>query len=197
MEKDQAERLVWNWIATRPIVRDLIMDLRQLFSESKDIWLVGGAVRDCLLQLQVKDLDFVVDTSARFAKDVEKLGGKPNVFGGLNFVRAGLPIDLWSLEDTYFIKKFKMPATKESFLEGAPFNLDKVMFNVRTARMDERGFLRGISAKEIVYAPCKVYLERSHARRCVRLQKKTGFTLHKTAQDLLVRREKSLLISEH
>jgi hypothetical protein len=73
------------------------------------------------------------------------------------------------------------------FLEGAPFNLDKIAYDILTDRLYDNGCIEGINQREIRYAPAWPYLESIQAARAVLLRRKTDFRFHDSVLRLLER----------
>lgn len=175
----------------------IVKEVRLALPVKCDLFIVGGTIRDCLLdRLNPRtDLDFVVRHAnnadifqlLRHCAWANKAGVTKNFYGGVSFRRRGRPVDIWGLEDTFHIKKFQVEASLTSFLAGAPFNLDKAMFDVRRIKLHERGFLRGLANNVIEYDPAHPYLEKVQAVRCLHLCASTGFQLAPSARGLLSR----------
>lgn len=183
-----ASRTVTDWLQNDDEIKELIELLLDRFPDAKGIFLVGGALRDQLLNppRPLKDVDVVFDgIPLERLQEIE--GTKPNFFAGMTLEFQGLSVDMWGLQDTYHIRKFHEPSTIAAFMKGAPFNLDKIAYDLRSETLYDEGCLAGIETRQIVYAPANAYLESIQALRCVLLRWKTGFALHASADDLLHR----------
>lgn len=186
--KFDAERLIAAWTAADPLVRDAVFSVSSAFPGARGVFLVGGAIRDKLLdQVTFKDLDFVVDVQASDFHLARLPDARRNFFGGLTFKLRDCGVDVWPLCDTYHIKNFGLNPTVDNLLAGAPFNLDRIAFEVRTRCLFELGFFDGLRERKIVYAPPRSYLEPVQAARCILLRRKTGFSLDGSAVELLAR----------
>jgi hypothetical protein len=188
MDRPFANRLLDEWLRDEPRLGELAQFLLRSFAEAAGIFIVGGALRDRLLDppRPPKDVDVTlggVERSRLLALD----GAHANFFGGAMLPFHDLSVDLWPIEDTFHIQQFHLPPTIDGFLDGAPFNLDKIAYDLQSATLREVGCLAGIAAREIRYAPAHAYLEHIQALRCILLKWKTGFTLHSSATALLER----------
>lgn len=182
-----AQRRIKSWVETDPLARRLVRLVDEAFSDDQQVLLVGGALRDQLRGVTPKDFDVIVGISSLDALSKRLPEARKNFFGGLTFSIDGCAVDIWPLRETFHIKKFRLEPTVENFLAGAPFNLDKIAFDIRNKVLFDDGCLQGLERKEIVYAPLYPYLEHIQAVRCILLKLKTNFTLHESAQALLCR----------
>ena len=176
------------------VLQNLIGVLARVFPIDRQMFLVGGILRDFFISPEItpKDIDIVLQGITS-----EQLGSLPeaemNFFGGASFRFQGATVDIWPLAETYHIKEFGLECTIQGFLVGAPFNLDKVAFDLQTNVLYDRGCLDGIQARTISYTPIVPYLEHIQAVRCVVLQQKTRFHLADSAQALMRRGSRALL----
>ncbi len=164
----------------------------------KNIYLVGGALRDAKMGVQYRDLDFVIDVPLEEFRSFEP-HAKRNGFGGVRTHIGDLEgehalMDVWALEDTYCIREFEMEPTIESLLLSTPFNLDKIALNVVTSQLLDLGCDLGIQQRMIHYDPCYPHKEAYQAARCVSLRQRTGFELGMTAQALILRGKRTLTL---
>lgn len=188
------DRQLAHWLETDAPMRRLLDMLADRLAPSTQILLIGGALRDRLLANPngPKDVDLVTVGTGDEALRSALPQATPNFFGGLNFVHDGIAVDIWPLQHTYHIARYGLAPTVANLLAGAPFNLDKAVFNVQRGRFDGDALLHGIASRQIVYAPRFPYLEHIQAARCVLLRKKTGFSLAPSANQLLVRAAESI-----
>lgn len=88
---------------------DISLFFRQNKNDLIEVALFGGAIRDMFLFGYISkesDLDFVVKCDKYVLKKViEKYNPKENKFGGFRFEFGGRVIDIWSLSETWAIKK--------------------------------------------------------------------------------------------
>ena len=184
----QVTDAITGWLRADSQVSDLVRFLKDSFAETHGVFVVGGALRDLFLSppRPRRDVDVVLGgvtpESIRAIK-----GSNVNFFGGTTLLFGGLAVDVWPLEDTYHIREFHLPKTIAGFLTGAPFNLDKIAFNLDSGILHDDGCLAGIASREIAYAPAQAYLEEIQAVRCVLLRRKTAFALADSASALLDR----------
>jgi hypothetical protein len=163
------------------------------FTDARPVLIVGGALRDLFVDppKKPKDIDITIGNISQAR--LEKLEGVTlNFFGGVTLQRFGLSADLWPLAETYHIKQFGWSPSISSFLAGAPFNLDKIAYDVRQRQLFDDGCLAGIRRQRILYAPKIPYLEPIQAARCILLQQKTRFVLDQSANSLLQRAANAL-----
>ena len=193
MKRSDATEALRSWLRRAPRMRALAAFLRERFADANGIFIVGGALRDRFLSPVRRAKDVDVTLGAISLRRLRALpGAHANFFGGTTLPFDGLSVDLWPLEETYHIREFALPRSIDGFLAGAPFNLDKVAFELQTGALHERGCLAGLAARRIVYAPAHEYLEPIQALRCILLKWKTGFTLDDSARQLLRRTARSL-----
>lgn len=149
---------------------------------------VGGFIRDVFRgpRIQPRDIDVVIDNIEKSSLQALP-GARLNFFGGTTLSYGNLSVDVWPLEDTFHIREFRLEPSIESFLAGAPFNLDKIALDIRAAKLYDRGCLDGIHTGTIEYDPANPYLEHVQAVRAVLLLRKTQFTLAPSAVDMLCR----------
>lgn len=191
MDKTIVQQKISIWAKTDPEAAHLIGDLLSAFPAAHQIFFVGGALRDVLLGISPsKDIDIVVDAPSLEWLAQRLPATRQNFFGGLSFAIDKCLVDIWPLRETFHIKEFSLAPTIEMFLAGAPFNLDKIAFNVRTDELFEEGCLEGLESQKIAYQPLNPYLEHIQTARCILLQKKIGFALRSSTQALLSRTKK-------
>ncbi|MGA2400148.1 MAG: hypothetical protein ABSG91_00385 [Syntrophobacteraceae bacterium] len=162
--------------------------LMEHFQEAHSILIVGGTLRDLFLTpgRAPKDIDVVLEgVEPRDACEIP--GAGRNFFGGITITYEGSVVDMWRLEDTYHLKQFPLPCSVSGFLEGAPFNLDKIAYDILTGQLYDNGCLAGIRQHEIRYAPAWPYLEPIQAARAILLHWKTKFSFDDSAEQLLQR----------
>jgi hypothetical protein len=183
-----ANRTVDNSLWQKGEIPNFLRFVLESFPKANPVLIVGGALRDLFVDppKKPKDIDITIGKISR--ANLQKLEGVTlNFFGGVTLQRFGLSADLWPLKDTYHIKQFGWPPSISSFLAGAPFNLDKIAYDIRERQFFDDGCLAGIRRQRIVYAPKIAYLEPIQAARCILLQKKTRFLLDHSARSLLQR----------
>jgi len=194
MEKIECSDFVLHGRSSRGIARCLQM----LLPECESLFVVGGAVREHFMSRPppLKDIDFIVS-----GVDLQVLENIFDVrrtwFGGYSFNFEDVRVDIWELSETYHIRRFDLPATIEGYLRGAPFNLDKIAYDLKRNILYDDGCLEGIIIKDrIVYAPEYPYLEYIQAIRCDSFQRRLGFELDQSARDLMFRVAKKFVENE-
>ncbi|MBU4422100.1 hypothetical protein L6259_00700 [Candidatus Parcubacteria bacterium] len=175
---ETAQKILLEQYSKNNILQELRAFLKKSFPSAGPILVVGGFLRDTLRGADIMHRDIDI-TIGNIAPDV--LFGLPgaecNFFGGIELLYQGQSVDIWPLQETYHIKKFQLPATIEGFLAGAPFNLDKIVFDIGAGQLYEDGCVAGLAEKKIVYCPARPYLEHIQAARAILLQQKTDFSL--------------------
>ncbi|MGD8862432.1 MAG: hypothetical protein PVI30_20645 [Myxococcales bacterium] len=197
--RKDAEREIGAWLESDVVVTPVVECLARSLTSAHHILLVGGVLRDHLIRPGTvsKDVDVIVDgmTTLELAERLPR--AKRNFYGGLNLEIEACTVDIWPLADTYHIREFGLEPTISNFLGGAPFNMDKVAYDITTRRFFEKGFLRGLRQRTIHYAPRHAYLEHVQAARGIMLRRKTGFVLDASVRSLLVRADHLLHSSAH
>lgn len=188
MDLENATKVVRHFLQNEPALAELEGFLALCFPGARSIFIVGGALRDLFLtpRRTPKDIDIVLDGVAHSELSLIK-NASQNFFGGLSLIFGGLAVDMWLLEETYHLKRFALEPTIQGFLEGAPFNLDKIAYDLKIGRLYDLGCLAGIASRRIIYAPARPYLESIQAARAVLLQWKTGFDIDASCLELLQR----------
>jgi hypothetical protein len=188
MDLDNARGVVRRLLQEEATLAELAKFLAESSPGARSIFIVGGALRDLFLtpRRPPKDIDVILDGVA--SSSLSRINNaRRNFFGGLSLTFRGLAVDMWLLEETYHLKEFALQPTIEGFLEGAPFNLDKIAYDLKTTRLYDRGCLAGVALRQIIYAPARPYLESIQAARAVLLQWKTGFEYDVSCVALLQR----------
>ncbi len=188
MDLENATGAARRFLQEEPTLAELAEFLAQSFPGARSIFVVGGTLRDLFLtpRRTPKDIDIVLDGVA--PSSLSRIhNARQNFFGGLSLTFRGLAVDMWLLEETYHLKRFALEQTIDGFLEGAPFNLDKIAYDLKATRLYDRGCLAGVALRRIIYAPARPYLESIQAARAVLLQWKTGFDYDASCLALLQR----------
>lgn len=170
-------------------------------AEKGRAYVVGGFVRDVFIEEMrsmplrpPKDLDLVVDIDPAV---LERLIAEHTVpgrslrtsLGGYHWYgpSSRLPIDVWALPETYWIKRFRLEPTLANFLRGSAFNIDRAAYDLDSTELHVLGATQAIRDEIIIYDPANRYLETLQAARAALIGLKTGFDLDVTAQELIVR----------
>jgi hypothetical protein len=188
MDRLIAKNIVENSLWREGELCNFLRFVLESFPKARPVLIVGGALRDLLLDppKTPKDVDITIGGVSN--RSLQRLKGiTQNFFGGVTLQRFGLSADIWPLAETYHIKQFGLSHSVSGFLGGAPFNLDKIAYDMRERQFFDDGCLAGVRRQRIVYAPKVPYLEPIQAARCILLRKKTHFLLDRSAQLLLQR----------
>lgn len=173
------------------------------------VFLVGGFVRSCLASLihgssiEPKDADIVVDTDAleSFMQTLHPDDFSRTQFGGFRWQpkRGKIWIDIWQLQDTVYIKRFAMPPTLESFLDGVDLNIDRLAVGLHDGTVvADRSAYSGIRNK-IIDLDAKVQMEDflpAELARAVIAHLKTGYALSPKVQKLLKERKSDIMMKD-
>lgn len=100
-----------------------------------EIYLFGGVVRDCAIYGNISsesDFDFVVTASSKsievFLNDFDY---KKNKFGGYRFFYGGRQVDIWSLLDTWALKRNKkLGQSASALLKTTFFTIDSALYRL-------------------------------------------------------------------
>ena len=193
MNLHTANQQVKNWFLEEPTLAAIAAHLLESYPSANSILIVGGALRDFFLtpRRKPKDIDVVLDgVTQRQLCNVGPVSR--NFFGGVTLTIQGVAVDMWLLEDTYHLKHFPLPCNVQGLLDGAPFNLDKIAYDLRTTCLYDSSCLDGVARQQIAYAPAWPYLEHIQAARSVLLRWKTGFALDESVLEMLQRTAKLL-----
>lgn len=103
------------------------------------VYIFSGIIRNFFLgESSYRDLDIVVDNLDDIKEIIQHLESevsvKNNSFGGLKLTIEGLNIDIWSIRNTWGIKKDGLKLTPESLLKTAFFNFSAIVFDYNNAR---------------------------------------------------------------
>jgi tRNA nucleotidyltransferase/poly(A) polymerase len=106
-----------------------------------NIYLVGGTVSrtlasaiygDCQMD---QDFDFVVDKVEKELDIPDGWNVTHHKFGNPTFRKGELEIDIFPLSDHPHIKKDNKAPTIDNFLEGVPFTIQALAFDIRNNRL--------------------------------------------------------------
>lgn len=136
------------------------IDLSLFFYQNKndliEVALFGGAIRDMFLFGHISeesDLDFVVKCDKYVLKNViKKFNPIENKFGGFRFEFGNRIIDIWSLSETWAIKKGFVSNSDGmmSLLETTFFNVDAAYYRLfEDSLICSKKFRDGISERKL------------------------------------------------
>lgn len=102
-----------------------------------DVYIFGGLLRDISLYGKRgfnSDIDVVVEGEWFLVSDyLRRMGAKQNKFGGFRVTVDGWPIDIWSAQETWAIKRgFVSYVGISSLLDTTILNWDSILMNWRT-----------------------------------------------------------------
>lgn len=194
---ESARRVLLNYCSQNSVLRGLAVFLSESIPLAEPMLVVGGFVRDILRgpEIEPRDIDIVLGHTEPGAL-YQLPGARRNFFGGITLAYQCYSVDVWPLEDTFHIREFQLPSTVDGLLDGAPFNLDKIAFDLRTNHLYDDGCLMGLANKTIIYCPARPYLEHIQAARAILLRRKTKFAVDDSVADLLCRAANALRNSE-
>ena len=115
-------------------------------------------VRDSLrsiiegVAVEAKDADIVVAT-AELEESLMKLGGSLSrtPLGGFRWMPEGarVPVDIWQLADTVWIRDLGLTPSIANFLAGVDLNIDRIAVGLHDHAIHDQGALAGIQTRLI------------------------------------------------
>jgi hypothetical protein len=209
---DSLRRLVWMNLAKAglmPAIDDLNLHFSGFGGDAVPIYLVGGFVRSCLISLvhgtpvEPKDADIVVDadTLAEFVETLPRGQAVHAKHGGFLWQhgRAKIPIDIWQLEDTVCIKRFGLPVTLASLLDGVDINISRLAMGLHDGAVVIEPSCFGGIRKKVIHLDAKVKMDDFlvfQLARAVKLHLSTGFALSDGITELLQKRGSEIVSGE-
>jgi hypothetical protein len=106
-----------------------------------NIFLVGGAVSRTLASelygggQKSHDFDFVVDKLNSDLNIPEGWEVSYHKFGNPTFKKGDIDIDIFPLSDHEYIKKNKLEPTITNFLEGVPFSIQALVYDINNGKL--------------------------------------------------------------
>lgn len=108
-------------------------DLLTLISEQTNVYIFSGVIRNFLLGYLVnRDLDIVIENIADVSipyKYLKKIDYKKNSFGGYKIKVGMIIVDVWSLNNTWGIKRLKLSNTPHNLIKTAFFNFSSIVYD--------------------------------------------------------------------
>ena len=105
---------------------------------TSSIYLIGGSIKDLLLDREVRDIDIVVlsndDTQIKSFIDKYNLQYQRNNFGGYKIKYGDLEIDIWNSNDLY---------------KCIQYNFDGLFYDIKNKVFIPFGFFDAIETKEL------------------------------------------------
>jgi hypothetical protein len=169
-------------------------------------YVVGGFPRDLIRlendrDVEPKDVDVVVDT-ADLARELAAMRGRRETtpLGGFRWTPPGsrVPVDIWQLADTIWIRELHLKPTIESLLAGVDLDMDRAAISLDGSdeRVDDAR--EALSTGEIRSNPipeCKISdLAEDEMARALLLSWKTGFTLSPALERQLEKTDRMALV---
>lgn len=137
-----------------------IPEIGPLFDELRAFQtaIFGGAVRDWLLKKTPRDIDIVVDCSAKELEFLKSFNAQKNRFGGYYLKIGGIEFDIWNLESTWAFKndsQFSGKKTLTHLTETVFFNIDGLIYLLPQKWTIDSSFTKAMCTKilDIVYEP--------------------------------------------
>lgn len=129
----QVEKFIFSKTpAMRRVRREVIDPLYQV----GEVAVIGGLVRDIVrfgIDLRpISDLDLVIDgPSVHVERIAERLGAKPNRFGGYNLSTDFYKVDFWALPTTWAKKNTDIEIESvEDLTKSTFFNWDAIVYSI-------------------------------------------------------------------
>jgi len=187
MKDPQDAGAIENWLDE--VTNKAYSAVVSIFADKQGVFIVGGSLRDYFRGRNEAPKDLDVPVLGVTAEELLRIpGAKKDFFGdGVSINIGGMDVDVWPLQECFAIKHFGLPCDIGGLLAGAPFNLEKIAFDVRRKKIHDVGCIEGIKQKMIEYNPYRPYIEHIQALRLVLLKKKTQFRYGESAKALLVR----------
>jgi hypothetical protein len=127
-------------------------NLDYLLSRS-DLFVFGGAIRDIVFfdNDQVRDLDIVVVglSNDNLANIFDRTIVRRTRFGGVNCLLKDVFLDIWSLEETWAMRKKHFDAKASNLPYSVFLSTDGIIFNIKNRQIIESAFIKSIEKKEI------------------------------------------------
>lgn len=181
--------------------------LRGRLGLTTPMYLVGGAVRDCVRTLREggehrpKDADVVVATR-NLGSALRDIPGTLSTtpLGGFRWMPDGATawIDVWQLVDTVWIEALGLSATMDSFLAGVDLNVDRIAVAFHERAVLDGGCLAAVRSC-VIDLDARVHLPElrpAELARAVIAHFKTGYALSATVQSALNGADATVLSSE-
>lgn len=133
--KNRLKFRVKELLYTEPRLREI---LYQVFEEGV-AYIVGGFIRDTLLDIKSRDIDIIVGISnKKLVKIIESSGivFQINHHGGIKMKLNNTEVDIWSIYDNWAFKKELITLNEDKKMqmkciaEGCFFNYDALVFNL-------------------------------------------------------------------
>ena len=187
VNKKVIEGRIVEFISQEPI-RDALEILSEVLPEDSDIYLVGGAIRNLIIEIfhdrrpPIDDIDLFIGgirDKIQWTKILPEGDVNLTDLGGVRWSPAGMgfDIDLCLLKDFIIIKKYGLAAEIESLINTLDFTMNTVVFNINSFKLLERKAFDHIQNKLMSFNTNKIYTKTAITYRVLLLKYKTNFNL--------------------
>ncbi|ACG58126.1 Polynucleotide adenylyltransferase region [Hydrogenobaculum sp. Y04AAS1] len=195
---DEEQKISTKRINTPSYMMDIIMDIKSVIPKGEKLYLVGGVVRDIILNRPSYDIDFVFEGDIDLLEQSLKSHGiKTHRFLGFNSVHfkyKGFKIEISSTRREYYEMAGAYPVVSKASLKEDLFRRDFTI-NTLLLSLDEEDFgtvidyfgaLNDIKNKIIrVLHPLSFIEDPVRILRAIRFEAKLNFKLSKDTKRLL------------
>ena len=169
-------------------IRSALEYLTEVLPDDSDIYLVGGAVRNLIIEVfhgsrpPIDDIDLFIGGipgKIQWTKIIPEKDVIATDLGGVRWKPAGLAIDidLCLLKDFIIIKKYGLAAGIESLINTLDFTMNTVVFNINSFKLIERKAFEHIQNRLMSFNTNKIYTKTAITYRVLLLKFKTDFNL--------------------
>ena len=130
--------------------------LYEIFLQGETAYVVGGFLRDIILNKHSRDLDIMVSLPLEKVLEIIKLSNLdflPNRFNGFKISLIDIEVDLWCVEDNWAFKNELVVKNDENILEsianGSFYNYDSLVINVHTNNLIIKNFNHFLETKHL------------------------------------------------
>ncbi len=137
--------------------------LGDIFVNRTNYYILGGFIRNILAKRygmyvhNNTDLDVFGRLNNSSIKRLKKLPGKlrRTTFGGYRWFPPDGEnwVDVWDIKKTVCIQMYKLYPSPINVLWGAPFNIDRIMFNIKSGVLYDGGCMSCMRNKILTYIP--------------------------------------------
>lgn len=119
------------------------------------IYLVGGTVSRTLVSelygvsRQGHDFDFLVEKLNENLTSPSGWNVAYHKFGNPTFIKDGIEIDVFMLSDHSYIKRNKLKPTIENYLEGVPFSIQSVAYDIKNEKLIGNEGIKALRSRKI------------------------------------------------
>ena len=178
---------ILEFISQKPI-RNALEYLTEVLPDDTDIYLVGGAVRNLIIELfhgsrpSIDDIDLFIGgipDKIQWTKILPEEDVITTDLGGVRWNPAGLAfnVDLCLIKDFIIIKKYGLAVGIESLINTLDFTMNTVVFNINSFKLVERKAFDHIQNRLMSFNTNKIYTKTAITYRVLLLKYKTDFNL--------------------